>query len=117
MALKELSNFENSLRQRVKGKVSFDEVTRGVYATDASIYQIMPVAVIEPRDEADVIAAVEQRISKRFVNLRRLQRIESQRDSCHRLTSNMIRSASSRRATLPFGFPSARADRPCATYE
>lgn len=54
-----LKSFERKLRQRVKGDIAFDEVTLGIYATDASIYQITPVAVVLPRDEADVIAAVK----------------------------------------------------------
>ncbi|MBL7186141.1 MAG: FAD-binding protein [Phycisphaerae bacterium] len=54
-----LEEFERTLRDRVEGDVSFDEVTRGIYATDASIYQITPVAVVLPRDEADVRAAVK----------------------------------------------------------
>ena len=45
-------------RNGVKGKVSLDPVSLGIYATDASIYQIMPAAVVEPLDEADVLAAV-----------------------------------------------------------
>ncbi len=54
-----LKSFEQQLRKRVRGDVSFDEVVRGIYATDASIYQIMPVAVLMPRDEEDVLAAVK----------------------------------------------------------
>jgi FAD/FMN-containing dehydrogenase/Fe-S oxidoreductase len=56
---KKRKDFEQDLRKSVKGEVSFDNVTLGIYATDASIYQITPVAVVMPRDEADVIAAVE----------------------------------------------------------
>lgn len=55
----QLKDFERELRQRVKGDVYFDDVSRGIYATDASIYQIMPVAVVLPKDEADVCAAVQ----------------------------------------------------------
>jgi FAD/FMN-containing dehydrogenase/Fe-S oxidoreductase len=54
-----LKDFEQALRDRISGEVSFDDVTRGVYATDASIYQITPVAVVLPRNEADVRAAVK----------------------------------------------------------
>ncbi len=54
-----LEEFERALRDRVKGDVSFDELTRGIYATDASFYQITPMAVVLPRDEADVRAAVK----------------------------------------------------------
>lgn len=51
--------FGQALRARVRGGVSFDAVTLGIYATDASIYQVTPAAVVEPMDEADVRAAVE----------------------------------------------------------
>jgi FAD/FMN-containing dehydrogenase len=51
-------DFERELKSHVKGNVSFDEVTLGIYATDASIYQITPVALVEPRDEEDVRTAV-----------------------------------------------------------
>jgi len=50
--------FERQLRVAVRGEVCFDDVTRGLYATDASIYQITPVCVVMPRDEADVLAAM-----------------------------------------------------------
>ncbi|HVL71902.1 MAG TPA: FAD-binding oxidoreductase, partial [Beijerinckiaceae bacterium] len=40
------------------GEVRFDAFTRGRYATDASIYQIMPIGVAFPRDTADVAAAL-----------------------------------------------------------
>ena len=50
--------FENDLRRRVRGDVFFDDVSRGIYATDASNYQIQPVAIVVPLDEADVRSAV-----------------------------------------------------------
>ncbi len=36
----------------------FDAASRGRYATDASIYQAMPLGVFVPRDDADVAAAI-----------------------------------------------------------
>jgi len=39
--------------------VSFDRMTRILYSTDASIYQMMPVGVVLPRDAGEVSAAVE----------------------------------------------------------
>ena len=42
--------FEQALRRQIRGDVFFDDVTRGIYATDASNYQILPVAVVVPRD-------------------------------------------------------------------
>jgi FAD/FMN-containing dehydrogenase/Fe-S oxidoreductase len=37
------------LRREVDGEVLFDAATRGRYATDASIYQVMPIGVVVPR--------------------------------------------------------------------
>ena len=54
----ELKSFRRQLRQRLRGEMCFDEVVLGIYATDASIYQIRPVAVALPLDEDDVRAAV-----------------------------------------------------------
>ena len=48
-----------ALQYSVRGEVLFDPMSLGLYATDASIYQITPTAVVIPRDEDDVRAAVE----------------------------------------------------------
>ena len=53
-----LKSFEQQLRRCVRGDVSFDEVVLGVYSTDASMYQITPTGVFQPRDEDDVLAAI-----------------------------------------------------------
>ena len=47
------------LREAVRGDVFFDAASRGRYATDASIYQIMPIGVVVPRDQADLRIALE----------------------------------------------------------
>lgn len=52
-------SFETELRSRVKGDVATDVATLGLYATDASIYQITPVAVCTPQDDDDVRAAID----------------------------------------------------------
>jgi len=41
-----------------RGDVLFDIASRGRYATDASIYQIVPMGVVVPRDEADARTAL-----------------------------------------------------------
>ena len=48
------------LRNEVEGPVRFDALTRGLYATDASIYQIAPLGVVLPRtlDDVDATMAV-----------------------------------------------------------
>ncbi|MFH1681403.1 MAG: FAD-linked oxidase C-terminal domain-containing protein [Candidatus Eisenbacteria bacterium] len=50
--------FVDHLRSRVRGRVFADVMRRGLYATDASIYQVLPVAVAVPVDAEDVRAAV-----------------------------------------------------------
>jgi FAD/FMN-containing dehydrogenase/Fe-S oxidoreductase len=47
------------LRSHTQGEVLFDDAARGRYATDASIYQVMPVGVLVPRDEQDIAAALD----------------------------------------------------------
>ncbi len=49
---------ERRLREDTRGEVFFDSASRGRYATDASIYQIMPVGVLVPRTEEDVTSAL-----------------------------------------------------------
>src|SRR5579863_9511474 len=46
------------LRAETQGEVLFDNGSRGRYATDASIYQIMPVGVFVPKNARDVGAAI-----------------------------------------------------------
>ncbi len=47
-----------ALRERVRGEVLDDDFSLGLYATDASMFQITPLAVVVPRDRADALAAV-----------------------------------------------------------
>ncbi|NDD27555.1 MAG: FAD-binding oxidoreductase [Proteobacteria bacterium] len=47
-----------ALSREMRGEVRFDHVTRVLYSTDASIYEIEPVGVVFPHDGADVHAAV-----------------------------------------------------------
>ena len=46
------------LRAETEGEVLFDAPSRGRYATDASIYQIMPVGVLIPKCARDVATAI-----------------------------------------------------------
>ena len=47
------------LKRLVAGEVRFDKMTRALYSTDASIYQIEPIGVVMPKTEEDVIAVIE----------------------------------------------------------
>ena len=51
-------DLEGRLRRNMAGEVLFDLYDRGCYATDASIYQIMPKGVVVPETIADVEAAL-----------------------------------------------------------
>ncbi|WP_088280000.1 FAD-binding and (Fe-S)-binding domain-containing protein [Ideonella sp. A 288] len=46
------------LRRETRGEVLFDDASRGRYATDASIYQILPVGVFVPTCPEDVETAL-----------------------------------------------------------
>jgi FAD/FMN-containing dehydrogenase/Fe-S oxidoreductase len=47
------------LRREIEGEVLFDAYSRGRYSTDASIYQIEPIGVVLPRNELDVVRAIQ----------------------------------------------------------
>ena len=47
-----------ALRRRLQGEVRFDNGSRALYATDASNYRQVPIGVVLPRNNDDVIAAV-----------------------------------------------------------
>ena len=50
---------EMALQQAIQGEVRFDAVSRMLYRTDASIYEMEPLGLVVPKDEADVVAAVK----------------------------------------------------------
>jgi FAD/FMN-containing dehydrogenase/Fe-S oxidoreductase len=52
------TELENELKRAVKGEVRFDRGSRAMYATDASNYRQIPIGLVVPRDDEDVIAAV-----------------------------------------------------------
>ena len=54
-----MNDLEHELRKVVAGDVRFDRISRLLYSTDASMYQVEPIGVVIPRDADDVQAAVE----------------------------------------------------------
>ena len=54
-----MDDLTRDLTQRLAGEVRFDEMTRVLYSTDASIYEIEPLGVVIPRTTDDVLATVE----------------------------------------------------------
>ena len=59
MAARSATPLARHLRDALRGDVLFDAASRGRYATDASIYQIMPIGVVVPRDQADLRVALD----------------------------------------------------------
>src|SRR5215467_4472880 len=49
---------EAALRRHLRGEVRFDAGSRALYATDGSNYRQIPIGVVIPRDNEDVVAAV-----------------------------------------------------------
>jgi len=50
---------ERELRAALRGEVLFDGATRSIYATDSSNYRQIPLGVVYPMDELDVLRTVE----------------------------------------------------------
>ena len=49
---------ERALKQTVRGEVRFDAGSRALYATDSSNYRQVPIGLVIPLDEADVVATI-----------------------------------------------------------
>lgn len=49
---------EKELKKNVRGEVRFDRGSRALYATDGSNYRQVPIGLVVPRDQSDVIATV-----------------------------------------------------------
>ena len=55
----DLKTFIKSLEKEIQGDVLSDDYSLGMYATDASVYQIRPLVIVLPKNESDVIAAIK----------------------------------------------------------
>lgn len=53
------ADLAGDLQQAIRGEVRLDQLTRQLYSTDASSYQVMPVGVVVPRDVDDLSAAIK----------------------------------------------------------
>ena len=55
----DVTGLRHALEARLQGEVRFDKVSRALYSTDASVYQIEPVGVVVVKSRADVIETVK----------------------------------------------------------
>src|SRR3954469_7959294 len=49
----------HDLASHIQGEVRFDSLSRALYATDASVYQIYPLGVVVPKSRADILHTLE----------------------------------------------------------
>ena len=59
LTLTENTTLISTLKKKIKGEVLSDAYSLGMYSTDASIYQIKPIAIVLPKNESDVRLAIE----------------------------------------------------------
>jgi FAD/FMN-containing dehydrogenase len=55
----DLPALQSALTESCTGEVRMDRVSRALYSTDASVYQIVPLAVVLPRTEDDILQTVK----------------------------------------------------------
>ena len=49
---------EKELKRTLNGEIRFDRGSRALYAADGSNYRQIPIGLVIPRNDADVVAAV-----------------------------------------------------------
>jgi len=59
VAAVDVEGLRRDLERSLTGEVRFDAVSRALYSTDASVYQIHPIGVVVPRTREDIITAVQ----------------------------------------------------------
>jgi FAD/FMN-containing dehydrogenase/Fe-S oxidoreductase len=55
----DVATLRAALSDAISGEVHFDRLSRALYSTDASVYQIVPLGVVLPRTEEDVVAVLK----------------------------------------------------------
>jgi len=53
-----INNTLKQIETQLSGTIYFDELMRSIYATDASVYRMLPLAVAFPKDEYDIIKLI-----------------------------------------------------------
>src|SRR5436853_4081950 len=56
---KDIAGLQTALAEVVSGEVRCDRLSRALYSTDASVYQIVPVGVVIPKGAQDVVATMK----------------------------------------------------------
>ncbi len=56
--MKNMNSLANELKNNIEGEVRFDDGSRALYATDASNYRQIPIGVVIPKTQDDIITTV-----------------------------------------------------------
>ena len=64
LAFSDAPSLESELSKAIEGEVRFDSASKAIYAADASNYRQVPIGVVIPRSEQDVIKTIS--ICRRF---------------------------------------------------
>src|SRR5690242_2505847 len=54
----DIKNLEKELRKSIEGEVRFDDGSRALYSTDSSNYRQIPIGVVIPKTEDDIIQTI-----------------------------------------------------------
>src|ERR1043165_4887511 len=54
----DVHGLEAALRKRIRGEVRFDEGSRALYSTDGSNYRQIPIGVVLPATEEDILDTI-----------------------------------------------------------
>src|SRR6201995_1570722 len=54
----DVRSLENDLKKIIEGEVRFDNGSRALYATDALNYRQMPIGVVLPKNENDILETI-----------------------------------------------------------
>jgi FAD/FMN-containing dehydrogenase len=60
----DIDALRRELVARIEGEVRFDRISRALYSTDASVYQIEPLGVVVVKSREDIVETV--RLCRRF---------------------------------------------------
>ena len=58
-SLVDVEALRRELEREIEGEVRFDSISRALYSTDASVYQIRPLGLVVPKNREDVIRTVQ----------------------------------------------------------
>src|SRR6478609_10058307 len=54
----DVKNLEKELKNSIEGEVRFDDGSRALYSTDSSNYRQIPIGVVIPKSEEDIIQTI-----------------------------------------------------------